>query len=83
MSQKQWRPKDWGKHSMDEIVKLPTDVYPLLIPSSLEWDIQRKRLFEAGADAMLEALLDKGLKVNNISPEHSGKGTVIFIPDEE
>lgn len=38
---------------------------------------------EAGADAMLEGLLANGLKVNNLSLEHQGKGTVIFIPEEE
>ncbi len=40
--------------------------------------------YEAGADAMLGELLTKGLKVNNINfKEHPGKGTVIFIPEEE
>ena len=39
--------------------------------------------FEYGADAMLESLLTSGLKVNNLSPEHEGKGTVIFIHEEE
>lgn len=52
-----WRPKDWDKYSMDEFVKLPPDVYPLFIPSSFEWEIQRRKLFEAGADAMLKAIL--------------------------
>ena len=42
-----------------------------------------EEVFEAGADAYEKALLKNGLKVNNLSIENQGKGTVIFIPDEE
>lgn len=71
-----WRPKDWEKHNMDKIVKLPPDVYPLVIPSSFEWDIQRIKLFEAGADAMLKALKEQGQFVTN------GACWLVLIPDE-
>lgn len=38
-------------------------------------------IYEAGADAMLEALLKDGLRVNNLGDIPQGPGTIIFIPD--
>jgi len=75
-----WRPKDWRIQ-----YKIESDWDNA--PTSLKWEIPHSHGYsdgyEAGADAMLEALLTKGLRINNIGDFPQGIGTVIFIPDEE
>ena len=44
--------------------------------------ISHYEAFEYGADAMLEALREKGLKVTNFGDLPQGKGLIIFIPEE-
>ena len=34
-----------------------------------------------GKKAGVREVVEKGLKVNNVNPEHSGKGIVIFISE--
>ena len=64
-----YRPKDWKEKWVSPKVFTSREI---------------RDIYEAGADAMVKALLTKGLKVNNINfKEHPGKGTVIFIPEEE
>ena len=70
-----YRTKDWKNPYPDEVkIPLITD-----IPATRT---MLHRAYEAGADALLQRLFDKGLRVNNFGDIH-GKGTVIFIPDEE
>jgi len=39
--------------------------------------------YEAGADAMLEALRVGTTRINNIGDPPNSKGVIVFIPDEE
>lgn len=39
-------------------------------------------IFEAGADAMLEALRKGATRVNNMGDPPQGKGVIVFIPDD-
>jgi len=71
-----WRHKDWKN-------PYPDDGSTPYIVDITSTRIMMHRAWEGGADAMLEGLLEHGLKVNNLSIENQGKGTVIFIPEEE
>ena len=83
-----WRPKDWRDKTQDIVVEagmLPPQVkYPIVIPSGLEWDILKRQLFEAGADAMLEALrCNQWCPFDDSVMKANFKGWIVFIPDEE
>lgn len=55
------RPKDWEdtvKHILSDIGKIKGEPYPILIQDGIEWDVTKRRLIEAGADAMSKALLE-------------------------
>ena len=78
-----WRPEGWC---------IPLEIKPLGESGKTAWLEIDKFSFEAGADAMLEALREKGnadllrfiyavVKVRPI--ETIGKGKFVFIPDEE
>jgi len=72
-----WRPDGWiSEISFEEITKIEPHLVSMMT-------IKEKKIFEAGADAMLEALRKSGLRVSNINPEGADKGIVIFIPDEK
>ncbi len=83
-----WRPKDWIKNISFEDL---SQIEPSLVSMMTEREI---KIYEAGADAMLEALRGTGWHVDDDSSfsslkEHctlsnSGNtGTYIFIPDEK
>ena len=72
-----WRPKEWKNPCTQE--ENQTD-FSFLATKFSQADMQK--LYEMGADAMLNALLTSGIRVNNLSIEHQGEGTVIFIQDE-
>jgi len=77
-----WRPRGWKTPNVYAL----RDCKPNQAVTSQDVRLittKEQQAFEAGADAMLEALLTKGLKVNNIGDFPQGVGTVIFIPDEE
>ncbi|KKN54541.1 hypothetical protein LCGC14_0591330 [marine sediment metagenome] len=74
-----WRPKDWERHillALDEI----KEGKPV---SNDEIDI-----YEAGANAMLEALKETGKHTDGLAPTLSinvlpeQKGWLVFIPEE-
>ena len=64
-----WRPEDWEDGKVYDTEK--------------KGGISDAEIFEAGADAMLQSLLSCGLKVVNLSIEHQGRGTIVFIPDQK
>ena len=66
-----WRPEGWD------------NPYPDPARNIACYDEVFHGIYEAGADAILKGLREKGLKVNNINPENMGKGIVVFIPDDE
>ena len=58
-----WRPKgakQWYKQTKPLLTNQgiipPQTEYPIIISSEFEWEVLKRRCFEAGADAMLEAL---------------------------
>lgn len=57
---KEYRPPGWENMRNKAIAgagKLPNQTeFPIVMPSSLEWEILKGQLFEAGASAMLKAL---------------------------
>jgi hypothetical protein len=76
-----WRPKDWKK---PDAIALKGAKPGLVMLGQVRFLTEKEvNSFEAGADAMLEALRSKGLKVSNIAFEHQGNGVVVFIPEEE
>ena len=91
-----WRPREWRENTTTSASQTgllsPYASFPIVVPSSLEWDILKRQLFEAGADAMLEALKKEGeyykwkriatVKVPGLYQEQ-WKGWFTFIPDEE
>ena len=56
-----YRPKGWEKirkDIADDSWMLPNQTeFPIVIPSSFEFDLLKRNLVEAGADAMLELVL--------------------------
>ncbi len=95
-----WRPKDW-KEIKKEILNgkwmIPSQTeFPIVIPSSFEFDLMKSRLIEAGADAILDKILKTwicfvpdGIDIAKLEGKkthcmiiHRGKG-MCFIPDVE
>ncbi len=60
----------------------PQTEYPIVISSEFEWEVLKRRCFEAGADAMLEGLRRGATQVSNLGDFPNGKGVVVFIPEE-
>lgn len=58
---KQWRPDGWDeirKGIADASWMLPNQTeFPIVIPSSFEFDLLKRNLAEAGADAMLNEIM--------------------------
>ena len=91
------RPEGWEdtvKHILSGIGKVKGEPYPILIQDGLEWDITRRKLIEAGADAIVKALKKDGQFVHNTGASPYGivlvrtlkqgeKGYLVFIPSEE
>jgi hypothetical protein len=94
--QKRWRPDDWGQTAsgiVSGVGKIKGKPFPIVIQEGLEWDILKRKLVEAGADAMLEALEELTVMMLSIYNKHSEgvsvkaevqgvHGRIIFIPDE-
>ena len=97
---KSWRPGGlfkWSKKTRKLVEELgplhPQTQYPIVVPSSLEWSLLRRAIFEAGADAMLESLRGERLSFQVGKGEFkgltmsfgsfNGPGTWVFIPDDE
>ena len=77
-----WRPDDWRTPNVFAL----RDCKPnqcVTAEDVRHISKNEAKAFEAGADAMLQGLLTKGLRVNNLGDMPQGKGTVIFIPDKE
>ena len=75
-----WRPPDWGNARGQAINKTLKSFNPFSSRRKLG-----RALFEAGADALLEALR-KSPGAKRIEPEwgyHNYKGYTVFIPDEK
>jgi hypothetical protein len=76
-----WRPEGWiPEISFEEISKISPRLVSMMT-------IKEKKLYEAGADAMLEALkknticfIDKGGFYHDIKPETAGY--LVFIPED-
>ncbi len=81
-----WRPEDWGGDPCNECDQKLEDNYGLLCDLSCGKASQYQN-FEAGADAMLGALIKyrdcyrSNLKSNDVPATR--KGWVVFIPNDE
>jgi len=73
MANKTWRPEGWKNEHIASASGKPIN--------------PEYQVFEAGADAMLEALRNIGAKVNKgeapILYYVPSKGTLVFIPDDD
>ena len=81
MANKTWRPEGWKNPYM------PKTRYEEIQVTHKGWPkTDAVMTFEAGADAMLEALRNIGAKVNKgeapILYYVPSKGTLVFIPDD-
>jgi hypothetical protein len=84
--------KNWLKKTQKEVENLgmlpPQTGFPIVVPNTIEWSILKRQLFEAGADAMLEALKKDGTHfrvgewTDDATFETDKPGYVVFIPDE-
>ena len=95
-----WRPEEWPEliiKSIKEVDLPPSQTFPILIPSSLEWNMARAKLIEVGADLILTALRNRGSSNARLIEDtriiagtlpreaYSDKltsGTLVFIPDD-
>lgn len=75
----------------------PQTEFPIAVSNSFDWSMLRRRIFEAGADAILEALKKEGVKVDitdqltmyknrrkfilRHTPDTLKGGTLVIIPD--
>jgi hypothetical protein len=89
--------KNWLKKTQKEVENLgmlpPQTGFPIVVPNTIEWSILKRQLFEAGADAMLEALKKQPIASLHIDETYIdgiliggvkyGKGTLVFIPDDD
>ena len=64
-----WRPEGqlkWNKKTHGTVEKLgplpPQTEFPIVVPNGFDWSMLRRQIFEAGADAILEALRGRGMK---------------------
>jgi len=59
-----WRPDDWEEkvaEAVKQLGKLPEDPgFPIIIQHSIEWEMLKATIYNAGADAILEALKREG-----------------------
>ena len=93
-----YKPDDWDekkKRAVSEKGMLPPQTeFPVVIPSSLAWEMLKAQLYEAGADAMLESLKKNGEYLHNTGTMPYGyvlgrslklgdKGWLVFIPEEK
>lgn len=94
-----YRPDNWDKVKKKAIAERgmlpPQTEFPIVIPNSLDWDILKAQLFESGADAMLKALCNDGVVMENYNPTNRTvietatflnqckDGILVFIPDEK
>lgn len=96
-----WRPKNWVNKFRAEADRLEKrwdngdDKHHPYIPMLFKEAYDQKNAFEAGADAMLEALTESGIKMDNYQPlnrtvmetaaflNQCKDGILVFIPDEE
>lgn len=86
---KMYRPDNWKYLKHESLARLPQNANPI-VNQAIGWDAG----FEAGADAMLEALdkIDVCIKYDGKdgllldpafgAPENWTKGKLIFIPDK-
>lgn len=93
-----WRPKGllaWNRKTHETVEKLgilpPQTEFPFVVPSSFEWNLLRRQIFETGADAMLKELKKEGIKFVG-RPRlrfqlkrwwENRNGYLVFIPEEE
>lgn len=74
-----WRPDDWKNPHTPMQKNRFVDLADAWFRDISD---KRHRAYEAGADAMLEALRKGATRVNNIGDVPKGKGVIVFIPEE-
>ncbi len=87
-----YRPNAWkaitDKIDIAKYMPLPQTEFPIVIPSSLEFDLMKVHIGMVYADAMLEALRKEGRHTEPKCPTLSinvpyEAGTLVFIPDDK
>lgn len=79
------RPDNWNERRKKAVTELgmlpPQTEFPIMIPDSFDWFRLKSQLYEAGADAMLEALKAGSMKAGGtlMTPEQMK----LIVPDRE